>query len=183
MQIIDNFLNGNGDDLIAIQGTYLLVIDFDASQKAVTVAIGNPLGCVPLHDEPCGTSAAVRCCAEAHRVNPTQVIWLILLVFERAACWRTACAALLSRAQSVIGMCYRLRVYDTLAAYDPTTKPLGEATIESVTRVSRHQQKRCCTLLLPSSSVLEQAQACAAWPRCQHSIRQAPGCSMLPKHV
>lgn len=55
-QIIDNFLNGNGDDLIAIQGTYLLVIAFDASQKAVTVAIGNPLGCAPLR----GTPAAVR---------------------------------------------------------------------------------------------------------------------------
>ena len=50
MQIIDNFLNGNGDDLIAIQGTYLLVINFDASQKAVTVAIGNPLGCGPMRD-------------------------------------------------------------------------------------------------------------------------------------
>ena len=49
-QIIDNFLNGNGDDLIAIQGTYLLVIDFDALQKAVTVAIGNPLGCGPMRD-------------------------------------------------------------------------------------------------------------------------------------
>ena len=35
-------------------------------------------------------------------------------------------------------------MYDTLAAYDMTTKPLGEATIESVTRVSRHQLKRCC---------------------------------------
>lgn len=48
VQIINNILNGNGDDLIAIQGTYLLVVDFDASQKAVTVAIGNPLGCAPL---------------------------------------------------------------------------------------------------------------------------------------
>ena len=44
------------------------------------------------------------------------------------------------------GVCNRLRVYDTLAAYDTTTKPLGEAIIESVTRVSRRQLNLSCEL-------------------------------------
>ena len=93
-QIIDNFLNGNGDDLIAIQGTYLLVIAFDASQKAVTVATGNPLGCAPR-----GMPAAVVCRAWLQDSFALKVNESSAHRNEYAAGRRTARAFLYSKAE------------------------------------------------------------------------------------
>ena len=47
-QIIGNTLSGNGDDAIAVHGTYLLVAAADASRNAVTLALSQPCQCALL---------------------------------------------------------------------------------------------------------------------------------------
>ncbi|KAK9826470.1 hypothetical protein WJX81_002682 [Elliptochloris bilobata] len=85
-QVLNNVLDGNGDDGIAVHGTYLLVVAFDPSQKAVTVALGNPM---------------------------------------------------------------QMQPYDTLAAYLPSTQPLGEAIVESVTRIEAPAGAPAASTTLP----------------------------------